>query len=110
LKTFKRKQITRLKNSSQNNKLKRKLRPKWDQHNSLMLYQNYFLNFSFDTFHTFSYLSGYLEPIFYNSLYEQAYIDFFIQFSTGGIISSTSSGLMATRRGSSSSTSIPSST
>ena len=69
---------TRLRKNIKMKKQNSKLRPKWDQITSLNLYQNYFLNFSLNTFHTFSYLSEYLKPIFYFNLYEQAYIDFYI--------------------------------
>lgn len=53
------------------------LRPKWVKENHLLLYNNYFLIFSFNTFHSFSYLSDYLAPIFYNSIYESNYYSYY---------------------------------
>jgi len=60
------------------NKIKKfntKLRPKWNNENHLTLYYNYFFIFSMETLHTFSYLADYLDTIYVQTLYEEAYWD-----------------------------------
>ena len=57
--------------------IKNNLRPKWDYSNRFDLYYNYFTVFSFANIHSLSYLSHYLEPIFKQTLYYQAYSDFY---------------------------------
>ena len=59
------------------NKNKIKNRPKWVENNSLELYHKYFFVFSHETFNTFSYLSEYLAPIYYNQTYENYYFELF---------------------------------
>ena len=56
-------------------KIKKNLRPKWIENNHLELYNKYFTSFSFTTFHTFSYLSEYLAPIYYNYFYDEFYYE-----------------------------------
>jgi hypothetical protein len=62
----------------QHDEIKQNLRPKWTYANRFELYHNYFLVFAFSTFHTLSYLSHYLEPIYEQTLYDDAYYDFYI--------------------------------
>jgi hypothetical protein len=54
-----------------------KFRPKWNNENHLTLYYDYFFIFSMETIHTFSYLADYLETIYVQTLYEEAYWDFY---------------------------------
>ena len=48
-------------------------REKWDSNNALRLYHKYFAVFSFETIHSFAYISDYLEMIYYETIYENAY-------------------------------------
>ena len=52
-------------------------RSQWRNSNHLTLYYDYFAVFSFETFHTFSYITDYLEVIHENALYENKYFDFY---------------------------------
>ena len=53
------------------------LRSQWRNSNHMTLYYNYFAVFSFETFHTFSYLADYLEVIHENAIYENKYFEFY---------------------------------
>lgn len=72
------KQINKF-NFKQNNNVKNN-REKWTFINSPQLYYKYFSIFSFETFHTFSYLSEYLSMIEYERNYEEKYFDFYLVF------------------------------
>jgi hypothetical protein len=54
-----------------------KKRSQWRNSNHMALYYDYFAVFSFDTFHTFSYIADYLEVIHENAIYENNYFDFY---------------------------------
>ena len=56
--------------SKAHNKTKIANRPKWDNYNSLKLYKKYFLDFSFNNFHSFSYLSIHVNTINETKIYE----------------------------------------
>ena len=53
------------------------LRSQWRNSNHMTLYYNYFAVFSFETFHTFSYIADYLEVIHENAIYENKYFEFY---------------------------------
>ena len=52
------------------------IRPKWKESNAATLYYKYFGVFSLDTFlHTFSYITDYLELLYYETIYENEYFE-----------------------------------
>ena len=52
-------------------------RSQWRNSNHMTLYYYYFAVFSFETFHTFSYIADYLEVIHENAIYENNYFEFY---------------------------------
>jgi hypothetical protein len=54
-------------------------RPKWRESNATIFYYKYFGAFNLETFlHTFSYIADYLKLIYYETLYENEYLTYYM--------------------------------